>query len=302
MYGSKPDNALSLRPLSIGILTESKARIFHKTFMDHFNPVSFILDPLLHNFEAVKESALLSSAVFLVGARGDPDGTFELCNRLQQHILQVLIPATFLDGYRSIEIVQALLILSAYHPPTEKASEDRTWTWIGMAIRIASSLEAKPCVNSHRTLSGSSAPGDEARIRKARNIERTWLNLHVTELIYATLTGRRATLWDDATIRRVNGWDKHPLALEFDRSLVCLVELKKVFISSTEAFDAIADTLVYDPSAEERMLATFYARTKADLASWWERNKSDWFNVGHQDNMYRKFTLVPTLLHPIRHG
>lgn len=43
-------------------------------------------------------------------------------------------------GFKSIEIVQAYMLLAYYNTPTERFEDDRTWTYIGLAIRMAVEL------------------------------------------------------------------------------------------------------------------------------------------------------------------
>lgn len=76
------------------------------------------------------------------------------------------------QGYKSVEIVQAYLILSLWGVgPVERFEQDRTWLLLGLAIRTATDL------NLHRksTYSFVDTPEGRQRDLEVRNRERTWL-------------------------------------------------------------------------------------------------------------------------------
>lgn len=44
------------------------------------------------------------------------------------------------SGFKSVEIVQAYMLLAFYNTPTERYEDDRTYTYSGLAIRMAVEL------------------------------------------------------------------------------------------------------------------------------------------------------------------
>jgi hypothetical protein len=79
------------------------------------------------------------------------------------------VPAS---GYKSVEIVQAYLLLSLWGcGAVERYEQDKTWLLLGMAIRMATDL------NLHRktAVPTQDTPEGRARDREVHNREKTWL-------------------------------------------------------------------------------------------------------------------------------
>lgn len=74
-------------------------------------------------------------------------------------------------GYKSVEIVQAYLILTSYGLPVERFEQDRTWLLLGMGIRVATDLN----LQRKSAISGKDTEESRARDREIVNRERTWL-------------------------------------------------------------------------------------------------------------------------------
>ena len=96
------------------------------------------------------------------------------------------------QGYKSVEIVQAYMLLAYYNSPTERFENDRTYTYSGIAIRMAVELNLWRSPNLPDGL-------DEASIAafhiETRNREKTWLqvfNLDVRRSI-SLITVNQAT-------------------------------------------------------------------------------------------------------------
>jgi hypothetical protein len=76
------------------------------------------------------------------------------------------------QGYKSVEIVQAYLLLTLYGcGAVERYEMDKTWLLLGMAIRMATDL------NLHRktAVTSQDTPEGRARDKEVHNRERTWI-------------------------------------------------------------------------------------------------------------------------------
>jgi hypothetical protein len=138
-------------------------------FMKHLNSFVSQLDPQLHTLSYVRASssflftAVLSAAAKLLHA--------PLYPALSTHAEDLFIK-NFRNGSKSVEIVQAILILTYWKKP----DDNRAWLSVGHAIRMAIEL------GWHQFGSGEmkcSANASEITIRKFRDMERTWLVLFV---------------------------------------------------------------------------------------------------------------------------
>jgi hypothetical protein len=47
------------------------------------------------------------------------------------------VAKAMIDGYKSVEMCQAYILLSIYAVPARRLEEDRTWLYTGLAIRWA---------------------------------------------------------------------------------------------------------------------------------------------------------------------
>ena len=54
---------------------------------------------------------------------------------LAMHLAKAAAASNFLDGWKTLEMCQAYLLLGAYSPPARRWEEDRTWFYTGLAFR-----------------------------------------------------------------------------------------------------------------------------------------------------------------------
>ena len=133
------------------------------------NPFISQLDPALHSFEYVQQrSPFLLSAVLTAAAKAFHPVLYQ---KLYQHS-QNLFTNAFRDNAKSVETVQAILLLTYWKEPNDR----RVWTSVGYAIRICMDL------GWHKLEPASSQQSTnmtELGLRERRNVERTWLVLFV---------------------------------------------------------------------------------------------------------------------------
>ena len=151
--------------------------ISRNSFLLVLNPFISQLDPKLHDFAYVRrKSSFLLTAVLTASAKAFHP---TLYSKLYQHS-QDLLMVVFRRGHKSVEVVQAILILTYWKEP----HDNRVWTTVGYAIRIGMELDWHR-LEASRT-SGSEEPFQV--LREVRNMERTWLVLFVYDRRYLSLT------------------------------------------------------------------------------------------------------------------
>ncbi|KAI0256586.1 fungal-specific transcription factor domain-containing protein [Lactifluus subvellereus] len=136
--------------------------------------------------------------------------------------LAFTVPA---QGYKSLEIVQAYLLLALWGTgPVERYEQDRTWMLLGMAIRMATDL------NLHRKSSTVSpeTPEGKARDQEVYNRERTWLVCFCLDRSISAQMGKPSSIKEDCIVRNALQWVQSPLARRGDFSLVAYVELQRI--------------------------------------------------------------------------
>lgn len=82
-------------------------------------------------------------------------------------------------GYKSIEIVQAYMLLAYYNTPTERFEDDRTWTYIGLAIRMAVELNLW---RNPRQPPDLDEEGIASFTMETVNRERTWYQIFIMDV------------------------------------------------------------------------------------------------------------------------
>lgn len=310
MYSSRLDKGPTLDPISCGAMALDTAKDLFGLYMRRLNAPITLLDPHLHTFQYVRShSALLLTSACALAARfaSHIPKAEELAQKLDGHVRDKLLPAVLLEGYRSVEISQAFIILAAYHLNTASIDGDRSWSLVGYGIRIAAELDMnarlvseRSAVSSSKAVTPVSAPADtpssttrqsqngtadeengplspeEASQRKLRNRERTWCNLWLFENSLATHMGRRTTLGDDPVILGVSaGWNRAPYAIPGDEAIVAIISLRRMMQKNREYFEhsVLADRSNEDgaleTSASTRFQLDFYRKScAADLDSW----------------------------------
>ncbi|KAF2996279.1 hypothetical protein E8E13_005006 [Curvularia kusanoi] len=137
--------------------------------MRHLNPFVSQLDPELHTLSYVRvSSSFLFTAVLTAAAKLLHAPLYASLSALAED----LFVECFRGGTKSVEIVQAILILTYWKKP----DDSRAWLSVGYATRMAIEL-------GWHQLGGDEmkapANASELTIRKFRNLERTWLVLFV---------------------------------------------------------------------------------------------------------------------------
>ncbi|KAG9015703.1 hypothetical protein FRB90_004396 [Tulasnella sp. 427] len=128
------------------------------------------------------------------------------------------------QGYKSVEIVQAYLILFLWGiGPVERFEQERTWTILGLAIRVATDI------NLHRKIPYAEGDSPDARATnlEIRNRERAWLLCYVLDRSFSTQMGKPHSVKEDFIIRTANKWWQHPHALPLDVGLAAYVDYQR---------------------------------------------------------------------------
>lgn len=138
-------------------------------------------------------------------------------------------------GFKSVEIVQAFLLLTLWGKPAQRFEEDKSWIFAGIAFRIATDL------NLHRKSIASLTihPNvDDATVmereKEIRNRERTWIFCFVVDRSLSGQMGKPSVIREDFILRNTPSWALHRTAQPADVALSALVELQRVTSKHTE--------------------------------------------------------------------
>lgn len=234
LFHSKNDDTEGLDPVELGLVELKELERLFDIFFARINPVLDLFDPFLHSVAFVRmRSAFLTTVISGMAARfSDTPQDAKLATTLDKHWQEKLLPMILLGGYKSVEISQAFLILTTYSRPTNRLVDDRSWQYLGFAIRTATEVGVNRKVTPSENLLGN-----EQVARRVRNRERLWFNLFLYDRTLSAQTGRPWTISEDRMIVQSSMWHRQDFALPEDVSLVSLIKLRRITAQHTEAFD-----------------------------------------------------------------
>ncbi|KAF9645083.1 hypothetical protein BDM02DRAFT_3190029 [Thelephora ganbajun] len=228
-----PINILPLRRLYIENRVQPEMLNFTSTedvlalfniYFDHMNGHSKLLDRKFHTPSLVcSRSPFLLTTICAIAAKFYPEKP-DLHAKLTD-ISKKLAFSVPEHGYKSLEIVQAYLLLTLYGSgAVERYEQDRTWMLLGMAIRMATDL------NIHRKskLSDGHSEEDQARNFEIHNRERTWLVCYSLDRSISAQMGKPYGIREDYIIRNAKKWCTSKMANPNDAAITAYVEYQRI--------------------------------------------------------------------------
>jgi hypothetical protein len=94
--------------------------------------------------------------------------------------------SAFLVCQKRVEVVQAYYLLSLYPIPARRWEEDRSWIFLGQAIRVAMDM------NLHHP--NTAKPRDEPHAREMLNRTRAWMNVYNLDRSLGSQYGKMAII------------------------------------------------------------------------------------------------------------
>ncbi|GAA5874719.1 hypothetical protein JCM8547_005193 [Rhodosporidiobolus lusitaniae] len=129
----------SLDPINMGLLLEED---FERLLAFYFGNQQLYLqlfDPTLHTSYYIRRtSPFLTTAIALVAAPFDPLVSHAV-PALEAHARR-LSSRAFIEGYKSMEVVLAYTLLFPWSAAVDRPSDDRAWTYSGVAARYAGEI------------------------------------------------------------------------------------------------------------------------------------------------------------------
>ncbi|KAM6500251.1 Fungal specific transcription factor domain containing protein [Amanita muscaria] len=220
------------------VSTEEVVALFN-IYFDNMNIQCHLLDKDFHTPSLIcSRSPFLLTTICSIASKyytAKPD----LHNRLTElaNKLAFNVPA---KGYKSVEIVQAYMLLALYGcGAVERYEQDKTWLLLGMAIRMAIDL------NLHRKTSVPSQDTPEGRARdiEVHNRERTWILLFSLDRSFSNQMGKPYCVKEDNIIRNALQWANSPVAAPSDMSIASYSELQRILSRSLDFLYSGTDSI-----------------------------------------------------------
>ncbi|PPQ69168.1 hypothetical protein CVT26_003542 [Gymnopilus dilepis] len=153
--------------LTRGIITPQEAEKLFKIYFDNMNLSVSLLDPVLYTAQRTfYRSPFLFTVICAIASRfyAERPDLYAKC----MHYAQLAAGTALISGNKNVEMCSAYILLSLYPVPARKWEDQRSWLYLGLAIRTATDL------NLH--LPNTAKPLNENHAREMLNRTRVWMN------------------------------------------------------------------------------------------------------------------------------
>lgn len=212
-------------PITAGIITDDDAKVLFDMLFLRLNPFINLFDPALHSVAYVRSKCpFLFTTLIMAGCKFFKQDLYKPCQKLA-HDFAV---RAFAEAWKRVEVVQAFACLTYWKEP----DDNRTWTYIGYACRMAVEL------GLNRYVAKPPAHESQFQLRERRNRERTYLVLFVHDRSLSMQTGRHWMLPEDDLVRHSSTWHEEggtPIRPE-DVIVSAFVNLRRIASETTDMF------------------------------------------------------------------
>lgn len=208
-----------------GLVAPEDVEKLFEIFYTRVNPFVSLLDPVLHTpASTFARSPFLFTVICAISSRYYPEKS-EIYP-IAMHFAKHSAATALIDGWKSVELCQAYILMSIYAVPARRWEEDRSWLYTGLAIRIATDL------NLHQV--SSTKPQNEKQEREILNRRRVWMICFNLDRSTATQFGKPSTIKEDYIMRNSTEWYKSQYKLSYDIHLCAHSALLQIVAKSHE--------------------------------------------------------------------
>ncbi|KLO05022.1 hypothetical protein SCHPADRAFT_896598 [Schizopora paradoxa] len=185
-----------------GLVTAEDVDRLFDIFYEKVNPFLSLLDPVLHTpASTFARCPFLFTVVCAIASRfyREKSEIYAIAMHFAKHAASTAL----IDGWKSVELCQAYILMAVYAVPARRWEEDRSWLYTGLAIRLATDL------NLHQPQTGVK-PVSEQHERELLNRTRVWMICFNLDRSTATQFGKPSTIKEDynSIIRNGKDWYK----------------------------------------------------------------------------------------------
>lgn len=182
-----------------GLVNNTDVEKLFDIFWNQINPFIGLLDPTLHTSQSIfQRCPFLFTVICAISSRYYKEKS-EIYP-VAMHFAKHSAANALIDGWKSVELCQAYILMSIYAVPARKWEEDRSWLYTGLAARIATDL------NLHQV--STIQPQTERQEREMLNRARVWMICFNIDRSTATQFGKPSTIKEDYITRHSADWYK----------------------------------------------------------------------------------------------
>ncbi|KAI5453006.1 hypothetical protein NCC49_006537 [Naganishia albida] len=212
-----------LKPKILKLLSWQHVQELFSIYFDNMHKLLPVLHPALHTpISVMARSEFLFTTVIVIASRLHTPSTNLHSEFLT--LMKDMISVVFSRGIKSLEIIQAYLLLSFWPLEAEERFEhSRTWLSTGIAIRMATDL------NLFRRKSINTEDSEDAEFAKQeiKNRERCWLWCFALDRSWSVQLGKPYTLRADEIVRRTREWIHEPFSQPNDVLVCALLDIQR---------------------------------------------------------------------------
>ncbi|GAA5909222.1 uncharacterized protein JCM6883_005809 [Sporobolomyces salmoneus] len=275
LYQLRSDADPAYDPVSLGIINEHTLARYVDFYFSSLHPFIFHLTPSIHTPRFLRDtSPFLTTALACICATFDPSSQSTV-PALFNH-LQLINTRIWSEGLKSLEIVQAYMLLIHWTPIANNWGDDRRWGWLGTAIRIATEIKLHKTLNQttydfYRSVTPLS---DDAFQRLSDDRIRSWRLISVAETALGVSTGRLGAI---SNLCSVWPGPLTPSNLTRDHphyNIYAILELTKIYANGICLSNNVTDS---EASTNFDIRASFKSKLMHDLSNW----RQTWTHANH---------------------
>ncbi|KAF7311314.1 hypothetical protein MKEN_01033100 [Mycena kentingensis (nom. inval.)] len=239
------------------VVPEDVDKLF-EIFYTLANPFIAILDPVLHTpASTFARCPFLFTVICAISSRFYPEKS-EIYP-IAMHFAKHSAATALIDGWKSVELVQAYILMSIFAVPARKWEEDRSWLYTGLAIRLATDL------NLHQ-------------VPPKLNRTRVWMICFNLDRSTATQFGKPATIKDDYIERHGSDdwYKKSPFNSPYDVHMCCYTALLRLVARfHDDIFSAPASPTGLNKHIDFRAVTTAHDANITRFVEEWSQRLAD---------------------------
>ncbi|GAA5935525.1 uncharacterized protein JCM15063_001064 [Sporobolomyces koalae] len=286
LYQLRSDADPAYDPVTLGIITEQTLERFVDFYFSHLQPFIFHLTPSIHTPRFLRDtSPFLTTALSCICATFDP-ASQSIVPALFHH-LQLINTRIWSEGLKSLEIVQAYMLLIHWTPIANNWGDDRRWGWLGTALRIATEIKLHKTLNQvtydfYRSVTPLS---DDAFQKLSDDRGRSWRLISVSETALGVSTGRLGAISNLCSV-----WPGPPTPSNLSKdhvhyNLYALLELTKIYANAICLSNNVTDA---EASTNFDIRSSFKSKYSHDLLQW----RQTWVHANHYVRMIYSHNLT----------